>query len=256
MATIGNYVILREIAEGGMGRIYQAQHVLNGKNACIKQNKEASTLDVELLKSESGIIWDFDHPSIPHAKDLIKISDLEYALVMQYIQGETVYNLVNHNGRLHPEDASRVTERLLGALYYAHYHGVIHGDVKPQNVIVETYRTELNIKLVDWGLSIIRPTHATKLKGYTPAYVAPEIPLGKPPIPETDLYGVGIVLLYALGGNVEKKTIPRDVPTELSDFCNSLLLYDPGERPNWDKENPIEKLSDIRQRVFGRRHVA
>ncbi len=257
MATIGNYRITRQIAEGGFGKIYQAEHALLGSEAlaCLKQNIELSKFAYDLLLGEARILWRLnEHHSIPQAKDFIQLGKHEGVLVMSYIEGDTLDSVVAKNSRLHPEDASWIMERLLGALYYAHYNGIIHADIKPQNIIIEPRKRD--IKVIDWGLAAVNPTSATKLNGYTPAYVAPEIVLGKPPIPETDLYGAGIVLLYALGGNAEKKTLPADTPGELADFCNSLVLYDPGRRPNWDKGNPIEKLSDIRMRVFGRRHVA
>ncbi len=257
MATIGNYRVTREIAQGGFGRIYQAEHVLLGKNAtaCLKQNIEPSQFAFDLLRAEAQILWKLDeYHSIPHAKDFLSIGQHEGVLIMGYIEGQTLDQVVTKNSRLHPEDASWITERLLGALYYAHYNGVVHADIKPQNIIIEPRKRD--IKVIDWGLASVEPTSKSKVKGYTPAYVAPEIVLGSPPIPETDLYGAGIVLMYALGGDVVKKSLPSDVPEELGEFCNSLLRYDPGERPNWDKENLIEKLSDIRQRAFGRRHVA
>ncbi len=254
MTTLGNYRVTAEIAVGGFGRIYQAEHILLGEKACLKQNLERTPFAYELLKNEGKILWRLsEYHSIPTAKDFMRVGENDGILVLNYIEGQTLDQIVAKNSRLHPEDASWIAERLLGALFYAHYNGVIHADVKPQNVIVEPKKRD--IKLIDWGLSAVNPTSATKLNGYTPAFVAPEIIDGKPPIPETDLYGAGIVLLYALGGDALRKAMPKDVPSELADFCNSLLRYDPKERPNWDKDNPIQKLSDVREHVFGRRHV-
>lgn len=255
MPTIGNYRIGNKIAEGGFARIYVARHVELDELACLKQNKRPDPEDVALLRAEAKVMWElYEYHSIPAVRDFIRLDDRNAAIVLSYIEGGTLDDIVKSGrGRIHPEDASWITERLLGALYYAHSNGVIHSDIKPQNVIVEPKKRD--VKLIDWGLAVLNPTSRSRVVGYTPAYVAPEVLDGKPPIPETDLYGAGIVMLVALGGDVAKKSLPSDVPADIAEFCNSLLRYDPMERPNWEKENIIERLSDARQKAFGRRHV-
>jgi serine/threonine protein kinase len=177
-----------------------------------------------------------------------------YALVLQLIEGSTLDDLVKQKGPLHPEDASWAIERLLAALYFCHDNGVIHGDIKPENIFVEPKKHD--IKLIDFGLATYRPKAGTKPVGYTPRYAAPELRDGKPPIPETDLYGAGIALTYALTGDVEEKRFPKGTPTQLIDFANALTRYDPTARPRWETDNPIRKLSDIRFEEFGRRHCS
>ncbi|MFH1072663.1 MAG: serine/threonine-protein kinase [Nanoarchaeota archaeon] len=256
MANIGNYKIIKEISEGGFGRIFQAEHLyLPKKYACLKQNKNDSPDHVELLKLEAMLLWELnEHHSIPHTKDFFKVSTNNYVMVMDYIQGQTIGEMVSTHSRLHPEEACWITERLLGALYYCHYNGVIHSDVKPENVFIEQKKHD--IKLIDFGLAAYLPTSRTMPSGYTERYAAPELIAGKPPVPETDLYGAGIVLLYALGGDVSAKRLPPDTPPELIHYCNTLLRYDPAERPNWEKSNPLEALSNLRLKVFGRRHMS
>lgn len=255
MANLGNYRIIKQIGEGGFGRIFQAEHILLEEKACLKQNKNDSPEDAELLKLEARLLWRLDeHHSIPSTKDFLKVAENNYALAMSYIEGKTVEDYVDSNSRLHPEDACWITERLLGALFYCHYNGVVHSDVKPENVFVEPKKHD--IKLIDFGLAAYRPGHSTRPAGYTPRYAAPELKARNPPIPETDLYGAGIVLLYALGGDVDKQSFPKGTPKDIVNFCDRLLRFDPTERPNWEKENPIEMLSDIRKKVFGRRHTS
>lgn len=254
MPKVGNYRVTRQIGEGGFGRVFQAEHVLLGEPACLKQNKHANKEDVELLKYEAKLLWRLnEYHSIPAVKDFIQMDHDTGVIVLSYIDGQTIEDIVSEKGGLHPEDASWVTERLLGALYYAHCSGVIHTDVKPENVFVEPKKRD--IKLIDFGLATYKPRGTTRPLGYTPRYAAPELMLGKPPIPETDLYGAGIVMLRALGGDVAKKSFRPDTPKELVDFCNSLLRYDAAERPNWEKANPLEQFSDLRFKIFGRRHI-
>ncbi|MFA5797853.1 MAG: serine/threonine-protein kinase [Candidatus Woesearchaeota archaeon] len=251
---IGNYEVVKKIGEGGFGYIYQVRHPLLDEYACIKENKEALAEHVELLTLEAKILWRLnEHHSIPSTKDFFKVSHNQYALVMSYIQGPTLAEIISKHSRIHPEDATWIVERLFGAMYYAHANGIIHGDIKPENVFVESKKHD--IKLIDFGLASYKPTADTKPLGYTTQYAAPEIIDGKPPIPETDIYGAGIILLSALGGDVRKKSIPTDTPQEITDFCMDLLKFDPIERPSWNKNDPLVRISDIREHVFGRRHM-
>lgn len=253
MANIKNYKVLRQIGEGGFGRVFQAEHLILREKACIKQNIISSIGDVELLRYEAKLLWKLDeYHSIPNIKDFIQLDRENAVLIMSYIEGRTLEDVVEEKGAFHPEDACWITERLLGALRFAHYYGIIHSDVKPQNVFIEPRKHD--IKLIDFGLASYKPRGITRALGYTPRYAAPELANGSPPIPETDFYGVGIVMLRALGGDVMKKGFRDDTPKEIVDFCNQLLKYDPLERPNWEEEDIVKKLSDIRLKVFGRRH--
>lgn len=254
MGVIGNYKIKKLISEGGFAYIYQAEHVILEELACIKQCKINTPEYAELLRQEAKLLWKLhEHHSIPTVKDYFKANDGSHVMVLDYIDGKSLDEIIPAKSRMHPEDACWVTERLLEAVFYSHYNGIVHSDIKPGNVIVEPKKHD--IKLIDFGLSVYKPTSITKPIGYTEAFVAPELLEGKPPIPETDIYGVGVVMLYALGGDPLAKSIPDDVPGEIKNFCNTMLKYDPMERPNWEKGNLVKQLSDVRQNVFGRRHT-
>jgi len=254
MAKIGNYNVKKQIGEGGFGRVFQAEHVLLGEQACLKQNIIASKDNVDLLRHEAKLLWKLhEYHSIPAIRDFYELDSITGVIALSYIDGETLEEIVKKRGPLYPEDAAWISERVLGALYYAHSSGVIHSDVKPANVFVEPGKRD--IKLIDFGLASYKPKSSTRPAGFTPRYAAPELMDGKPPIPETDMYGVGITMLYALGGDVAKKSFRSDTPKELVEFCNNLLKYNPRERPNWENGNPLEALGDVREKVFGRRHL-
>ncbi len=254
MAKIGNYNVKKKIGEGGFGRVFQAEHILLGTDACLKQNIRATEADADLLMYESKLIWKLeDYHSIPKVKDFYRTDKDEAVMVMSFIDGSTLEDIVQKKGALHPEDASWIMERLLGALYFIHSYGVVHTDIKPQNVFVEPNKRD--IKLIDFGLASYKPKSTTLPVGFSPKYAAPELMLGKPPIPETDYYGAGIVMLRALGGDVSKKSFRPDTPKEIVEFCNKLLLYDPLQRPRWENGILIQELSEVRQQVFGRRHA-
>ncbi|MBI5698139.1 MAG: serine/threonine protein kinase [Thaumarchaeota archaeon] len=254
MGQIGNYKIGKMIAEGGFARIFQVEHVLLEELACMKQPVKNSDDYNDLLRQEAKILWKLnEHHSVPHTKDFIRLDNGYCIMVMDYIDGKTLDGMIPDGHKMHPEDVCWITERLLDALRYCHYSGVVHGDVKPGNIIVEEKKHD--IKLIDFGLSLYKPKSGARPLGFTEAYVAPEILEGKTPVPETDLFGVGLVMLYALGGNIFTKQLPDNVPEPIKRFCSSLLRYDPMQRPNWEKGDLVKALSDVRQDVFGRRRT-
>ncbi|MFH1174410.1 MAG: serine/threonine-protein kinase [archaeon] len=253
MTTLGNYKIIKQIGQGGFARAYEAEHTLLETKACLKQNINVSPQDTELMKMEAKVLWDIHHYSLPQIKDFFPAGDGSYVIALNLAKGKNLDEIVSKKGPIHPEDVCWITQRLLNALHYLHANGIVHCDVKPENIILQP---EIhNIALIDYGLSAFRPKHDTSPLGYTKAYAAPELLQNKPPIPESDLYGVGMVMLHALGGDVLAKNFPKHVPDPVKQYAEAFLKYNPVDRPNWEKENLIQKLSDIREAVFGRRHT-
>jgi serine/threonine-protein kinase len=251
---IGNYEVIKQIGEGGFARTYLAKHRILGESACLKQNIELSTEDKKLLIEEAKLLWHIHHYSLPTLRDFIECPDGSFVLVMTFIHGKDLFKIVNedYSHGIEPEHVAWMIQRLLNALHYLHFHGVIHGDVKPQNILIQP--VEHNAVLVDYGLSSIRPTRASTTVGYTPAFAAPEQLKGKPALPQTDLYGLGASMVFALGGNHLSVTYPSGVPKKLQDFLNKLLIHDPIKRPN-QADALVKELSDLRQDLFGRRSL-
>ncbi len=252
MATIGNYEIIRQIGEGGFGRTYEARHIILGEKACVKQNINITDEDAELLRREAKLLWNVHHHSLPGLRDYFRLDDGSCVMVMSYIEGKPLDKSIEKHKAIHPEDVSWVTQRMLNALYYLHSKGIIHGDVKPPNIIVQPQ--DHNAVLVDYGLSCIQPKATTQAVGYTEVFAAPEILEGKPPLPVSDLYSLGLTMIYALGGDPMTKEIPLSVPQPLRKFLDDLAQSDPLLRPTWEKEDLVKKLSNVRLESFGRRH--
>ena len=252
MVTIGNYKIIKQIGEGGFGRTYEAKHLLLGKKACLKQNIYLSKEDEKLLREESKLLWDVHHHSLPAMRDYFKSPDGSCIMAMSFIEGKTLEHSVKKHKAIHPEDVCWVTQRTLNALYYLHSMGIVHGDVKPPNLIIQPQIH--NAVLVDYGLSCLRPKRLSTAIGYTEVFAAPEITEGKPPLPESDLYSLGLTMMYALGGDPIGKSIPDHVRKPLREFCHDLVRYNAVDRPNWKKQDLVKRLSEIRYESFGRRH--
>jgi serine/threonine protein kinase len=172
---------------------------------------------------------------------------------MSYIPGLTLQQIVEKSGALDAEHVAWITERVLNALSYIHRHGVVHGDLKPQNIIVQPEKHMA--VLVDFGLSAVKPSHDSEAKGYTPYYAPPEEIAGKPILPESDYYSLGMTMIYALAGNtdmVEQKRVPAAVPDELCAFIKRMIARDVNNRPQYNKEDLTDVIVDLRRKVFGR----
>lgn len=252
MAQVGNYKLIKKIGEGGCARTYLVEHVILGEKACLKQNIDIRPVFTKALLAEAKLLWQIHHHSLPTLRDVIDIGDGSYAIVMTFIEGKDLHKVVSEDypDGLHPEHICWITQRLLNALHYLHSHGIVHCDVKPQNIIIKP--DEHNAVLVDYGISCARPSKYSEPTGHTPDYAAPELVAGKPPIPEVDIYGLGATMLFALGGDIAAKTFPKTVPQELQDFFGKMLCFNPKDRPT-DANALIEPLVKIREKLFGRR---
>ena len=158
--TIGPYKVLGTIAEGGFGRTYKAEHTILGELVCIKDCSNISREDTELLIQEAKTVWDLRHYALPAMRDLIQMDDGRVLLIMSYIPGLTLHQVVEKTGALDYEHVAWISERIINALNYMHRSGVVHGDVKPQNVIIQEDRHMA--VLVDFGLSAVRPTSTSE----------------------------------------------------------------------------------------------
>ena len=251
MKKIGSYELIRQIGEGGFARTYEGRHLLNSEiKACLKQNINLSEEDKALLAREAYLISKVDHYSLPSFRDLYEIDD-SLVLAMSFVEGKSLDKIIEKHKALHPEEVSWITQRVLNALHYLHHEGIIHGDIKPPNLIVQPQKH--NALLVDFGLSSLKPTSKTMAQGYTTVFAAPEVVDGKPPLPQSDFYSLGLTMIYAWGGDLLTKTNPDYVPKPLQDLVAEFLHPDPLQRPDWSTDL-IKRLSDIRFEVFGRRH--
>ncbi len=252
-AIIGEYRIEKMIAEGGFGKTFLATHLVLGESVCIKDCSNIAPEYAGILLEEAKAVWDMRHFSLPAMRGLLKISGGGFALVMSYIPGQTLSQIIEKVGRLDPEHVAWIAERVLNALKYLHFHGVIHGDIKPQNIIIQS--DSHTVVLVDFGLSLVKPSCHSASKGFTECFAPPEEIAGSTLLPGSDFYSFGMTMLYALGGGVEsvrRKQVPRDVPDALCSFIKRLIVHDVASRPQWKKEDLFETIQEVRKQAFGR----
>jgi serine/threonine protein kinase len=199
---------------------------------------------------EAKAVWDLRHFGIPLMRTIVRLDDGSLALIMSYLPGPTLEELTEDRKGIDPEHVCWIMERTLSTLRYLHFHGIVHGDVKPQNIIIQPETHQ--VVLVDYGLSLIRPTQNSSSKGYTPFFSSPEQTKDLPVLPESDFYALGMTMIHSLGGNVERKHVPEKVPEPVCEFIKRLIVKSPLERPSWGKEDLIETMQRVRVQAFGR----
>lgn len=255
--VVGDYRILSKIAEGGFGKTYKAEHVLTGGIVCVKHCTEISPEHEEILVEEANAMWDLRHFSVPAVRTLIKLEDGSLALIMSYIEGPTISQVIEKHGPIEAEHVAWISQRILHTLAYLHSQGVVHGDLKPQNVIIQP--NSHNACLVDFGLSMVKPKADSKAKGFTNLFAPPEQLSGNVLIPESDLYSLGMTMLFMLSGGdtkkVESRMVPTTCPDALAGFIKRLIVRAPLARPRvWSAEDLRETIETVRMQSFGRIH--
>ncbi len=238
---IGPYEIVRPLGAGGFGRTFEARHVVLGERACLKlAHPGPGAADRDLALREAKVLWGLHHPCLPNIYEvLVDPVDGGLVLAMRFVEGRTLAELTPIDVPL----SVRVAGQVLRALRVLDRCGIVHGDVKPANVIVEPDRR--GVVLVDLGLASVRPGPTTRAPGWTEGFVAPEVRAGRPPLPESDLFSLGLTLAHALGGDVERRVLPAGVPDPLIDFIVALTRRDPRERPCWGRLDPLQWLDRI-----------
>jgi len=246
---IGNYDVIRQIGEGGFGRTFYGTHRLLGEPACLKQEKTGDPGFVRLFREEARLLWRVHHVSLPTLKDYLEHPDHGAVAVMSYIEGESLHDAVEARGPIDDEHACWILQRVLDALSYLHHHGIVHCDVKPQNIILDV--DAHNATLVDFGLCVERPDGAARAKGGTRFFMPPEFGRGLPPIPACDIYSLGMTAAAMTGGDVRNGTLPADMDPRLAAVIGGMIRRDPTARPQ-DARELNHELAETRRRVFGR----
>ncbi|MET8837348.1 Stk1 family PASTA domain-containing Ser/Thr kinase [Micromonospora sp. NPDC004540] len=216
----GRYRIRGRVARGGMATVYTATDERLERTVAVKiihptQAPEARARMagfVERFTDEAKTIARLTHPNVVAVYDQGSHAGLPY-LVMEYVRGRTLRDVLAERRRLHPDEALAIAEQMLAAIAAAHRAGLVHRDVKPENVLVAeaptggtTSLVDSVVKVADFGLARAVEASAEEENGNqlmaTVAYVAPELVTQGHADPRTDVYSAGIVLFEMLTGRV------------------------------------------------------
>ena len=197
------YRLERKLGSGGMADVWLAEDQELGRHVAVKILHERYANDeqfVERFRREATHAAGLSHPNIVSIYDR-GVADGSYYIVMEYIEGRTLKELIVTRGPCPVPVAISYTRQILAALRYAHRNGIIHRDIKPHNVIVDR---EGRVKVADFGIAragASEMTEAGSIVG-TAQYLSPEQARGAPVDESSDLYSTGIVLYELLTGTV------------------------------------------------------
>src|SRR5262245_49194789 len=194
--------ILSELGRGGMGEVYLAEHIALGRKEALKILKATLAIDptfVSRFRREARAVNRLRHPNIIAVYDFGQLNDNRFYLSMEYAEGVSVLSALRAVGQFSVSRALHVLGQLAYALHHAHSRGVVHRDLKPDNLILVGHDEVL--KVLDFGVAkIVAPDHAesmalsnTNLIWGSPRYMSPERVRGIGDDPRSDIYAMGVI---------------------------------------------------------------
>ncbi|KOG31544.1 serine/threonine-protein kinase [Streptomyces resistomycificus] len=249
----GRYRLLAKLGHGGMGTVWRAKDETVDREVAVKEPRVPDHLPdreranaFERMRREARAAARLDHPAVVNVHD-VAVVDGQPWIVMELVQGRSMGDALQE-GTLGARDAARIGLEVLGALEAAHAAGILHRDVKPDNVLLGRYD---RVVLTDFGIAQIEgETNLTDTGGFvgSPEYIAPERVLGQRPGPASDLWSLGVVLYAATEGvsPFRRSNTPATLQSvlnatpappaaaqgPLAQAINGLLQKDPARRPN------------------------
>lgn len=238
----GRYTHVKHLSDCGQGSVHQVKDNSSGEFKVLKFHLESGGFPIERLVQEGELLQRIKHPNLPRSESVERFAGLPPCIVMEFIPGSSLDRVMG--GGLPWNEAVEILGHVLDALTALHEHGVIHRDIKPQNII----RGEGRVTVVDLGLAkCIKPlfglspvtteANASSFIG-TPRYAAPEAIWRHAPIScRSDLFGVGAVLVAALTGCHFDRGLwatslgALDLPASLVKLIQRALSLNPHDRP-------------------------
>jgi eukaryotic-like serine/threonine-protein kinase len=260
----GRYVLSRPVGGGAMAEVFLAHDGVLDRDVALKilRNQYANDGEfVERFRREARSAASLSHPNIVPVYDRGDTEDGSSYIAMEYVPGGTLKERLDERGPIEPDRALAATAQVAEALGAAHAKGVIHRDIKPQNILL----TETgHLKVADFGIARAASAatiSATNAVFGTAGYLSPEQALGEPATPKSDLYSLGVVLYEMLTGAVpyradnpvavcmkhvtEPLRPPRKldptIPSAVDALVVKMLAKDPADRP----ASASELLDDI-----------
>jgi serine/threonine-protein kinase len=254
-----------------MGQVFRGSVRGSGAPVAVKVLKPELVSDTEVVArflQERSILTSIDHPNVAKVLDLV-VEGETLGIVMELVEGQDLRRYLRARGTLPPAEAVYLVGQLLQGLTAVHAAGIVHRDVKPENVLVAMTRGRVILKLTDFGVSRLSyGASLTKMSSLigTPEYMAPELADHDTATPAADLYSAGIVLYEMLAGRtpfagghplavlrrqMEQPPPPiPGVPADLWAQIDSLLAKDPRSRPG-SAAAALGRLAPLQNRLDG-----
>jgi len=201
----GRYRVLRRLGAGGMGTVYLAEHVHLGRLTAVKVLCPPLCDDdpsaERRFRQEALVVARVRHPSVAQVYDFDRGPDGQFLLAMEYVEGETVAQRLERDGPFPLPEAIGVLRIVADALNHVHWSGILHRDLKPQNIILGSGGV---VKLVDFGVAheMAQLLAADGFQPGTLAYMSPDQLLGDAIGPASDIFSLGVVFYEMLTGRL------------------------------------------------------
>lgn len=257
------YLLKSLIGQGGMADVYLAEDQVLNRKVAVKILRSSLTGDPIYIKRfhrEASAAAAINHKNIVSIYDVGDEDDLYY-IVMEYVKGQTLKQLINIRGALHYIEAIDIMKQVVSAVATAHSMGIVHRDLKPQNILI----TDSGIvKITDFGIASIQSlsqvTQTNTIMGSL-HYLAPEIARGEKATPQSDIYALGIVFYELLRGevpfngespvNIALKHMRDEIPSvrefnsSIPQSVENIIIKATAKNPLNRYESALDMLQDI-----------
>jgi CheY-like chemotaxis protein len=260
----GRYEIIEEIGKGGMGKVYRALDTEVKEEVAVKLIKPKIIQDeatIERFRNELKVARKVSHRNICRMHDLGKAEE-GYYITMEYVEGEDLKSLIRKKGKLSTDEAIGIAQQVCEGLAEAHELGVVHRDMKPQNIMIDKND---RAKIMDFGIArsveVPRVTATGMIIG-TPDYFSPEQAEGEEADQRSDIYSLGVILYEMVTGSVpfegdtalsvalkHKSQLPLDprkLNPDVSDDLSRLILICMEKERERRYQKAEELLADLR----------
>ena len=263
------YELEQLIGTGGMADVYRARDNLLGRTVAVKILHPQYAKDevfIARFRQEAQAAANLNQPNIVNVYDW-GIENSIYYLVMEYVEGRDLKDIIQQGGPLLPERAVEIAMSICPALEAAHAYGIVHRDIKPHNVIV-TYDNQ--IKVMDFGIARVAGGSAMTQTGTimgTAQYISPEQAQGRPADPRSDLYSLGVVIYEMLTGKVpfdgenpvsiaykhvrEDPLPPSMINPDISPGLEAVVMKALAKNPENRYQTAMEMYSDLERCLEG-----
>ncbi|MEO6954674.1 MAG: serine/threonine-protein kinase [Polyangia bacterium] len=255
---VGGYRIERKLAEGGMGTVYIAAHTILPRRAALKILRSElmdTPLAVESLVREGCMLETMIDSRVARIYDAGYLQASRPWIAMELLEGECLADIFVRKQRMSVSEVAQLVSAIVDALGAAHSRGVVHSDIKPENMMVSYKASVPTVKMIDWGIAQLAASTvdqgAEAFAIGTPHYMSPEQVRGEHYDQRADIYALGVLTYELLTGKtpfngdtptdialhhlrttaLPIKTMRDDVPPAIDSLVAAMLAKEPGNRP-------------------------